>query len=300
MSNAFCIAWRIPCAGIRTPTIVQSNSAVSVRISCGIQRATPRIPIWRAYSNRSRSYAPTNVSNSRFNTPYHNVPQTIRTSFFVPRRSVFGKSTYEVEPPTYTPVPVRAKPFTKTEIEKIFGKGKISPALGNELLAHLHGRRVAGTPEVDLPLKISRSVSKATIKAGLDWLQANYPFDEDAAILARLEREEQQLEEKLIRRAEELGLYKPQSGAYDAELGEGQDVHGKSILKEVREKNEAYLLAEQERKRQEWLEGEHKDREKLAQLRQKLQNHTALQKFEESAIVECMCGHATVVPGKFG
>lgn len=155
--------------------------------------------------------------------------------------------------------------------------------MGNRILSVLHGRRVSGTLDLDLPTDITRSVRQSTIHAGLKWLRAKYPVDEDAAILARIEREEQEEEEKLIRRAEELGLYKPQSGSYGAELGEGNNVWGKSVLKEVRQKNEARLLEEQERKRKEWLEGEQKD---LETLKRQIQKNTALQKFEESAVVE--------------
>ena len=60
----------------------------------------------------------------------------------------------------------------------------------------------------------------------------------------------------------DVGLYKPQSGSYGAELGESNDLYGKSVLKETRKRNEARLLAEQEKKRQEWLDGEQKEREK--------------------------------------
>jgi rhomboid-like protein len=109
--------------------------------------------------------------------------------------------------------------------------------------------------------------------------------DEDAAIMARIEREEREEEAKLIRRAEALGLYKPQSGTYGAELGEENDPSGRSVLKEIRQKNEERLLAEAEKKRQEWLEGEEKDREKL---KEHLAKNTALQKFEDTAALEGM------------
>jgi rhomboid-like protein len=117
----------------------------------------------------------------------------------------------------------------------------------------------------------------------LQWLRKNHPLDEDAAILARIEREELEEEEKLIRRAENLGLYKPQSGSYGAELGDSNDPYGKSVLKEAVKHNETRLLAEQEKRRKEWLEGEQKEREKLEYMRQK---NTALQKFEDTAALE--------------
>jgi rhomboid-like protein len=181
-------------------------------------------------------------------------------------------------------VQLRPEPFSAAEINSIFGPhAKISPQMGNRVLSVLQGRRVDGTLDLDLPADITRSVRSQALDAGLNWLRANYPLDEDAAILARIEREEKEEQEKLIRRAEELGLYKPQSGSYGAELGDENDPYGKSVLKEAREKNEARLLAEQERKRREWLEGEEQEREKLKRM---IQKNTALQKFEESAALE--------------
>ena len=140
-----------------------------------------------------------------------------------------------------------------------------------------------GTLDLDLPIDITRSVSQPQLDAALEWLRQNFPLDEDAAILARIEREEYEAEQKLVRRAEELGLYKPQSGSYDAELGENKSVYGKSVLKEVREKNEKRLLAEKERKRQQWLEGEQLE---LEQLQRQVQGNTALQKYQEAGLTE--------------
>lgn len=103
--------------------------------------------------------------------------------------------------------------------------------------------------------------------------------------MARIEREERETEEKFTRQAEDLGLYKPQSGSYGAELGEKNDPSGKSVLAEIRKRNEERLLAEAENKRQEWLEGEEQDREKL---KQHLAKNTALQKFEDTSALEGM------------
>lgn len=147
--------------------------------------------------------------------------------------------------------------------------------MGNRVLAVLQGRREAGTLDLDLPADVTRSARPATLDKALTWLRNNYPLDEDAAILARVEREEREEEAKLIRRAEDLGLYKPQSGSYGAELGESQDPSGRSVLQEARKHNEQRLLAEQERKRQEWLEGEERQRQLYEQ---QIQKHTALQK----------------------
>lgn len=176
-------------------------------------------------------------------------------------------------------------PLSDAEIKDIFGRSRISAKLGNRALAVLHAHRLEGTLDLDLPTDITSAVSQSQLDAGLEWLRENYPIDEDAAILARIEREEREAEEKLVRRAEELGLYKPQSGSYEAELGEENSPYGKSVLKEAREANEKRLLAEKERKRQEWLAGEAEERERL---QKQVQGNTALQQYPESALTEGM------------
>lgn len=151
--------------------------------------------------------------------------------------------------------------------------------MGNRVLSVLHGRRLAGTLDKNLPSDITRALRSKTIEKGLDWLRNNYPMDEDAAIMARIEREDKEEEERLARYMKGLG---PQSGHWGAQLGEGDDIYGKSVFKEVRVKNEARLLAKQEKERKEWLEGEMKDQERLKQL----QKNTQLQKYNPSAVVE--------------
>lgn len=193
-----------------------------------------------------------------------------------------GSSSSEHNSPVEHGVQVRPKPFSAAELQTIF-KRKISPQLGNRALAVLQGRREAGTLDLDLPNDVARSVRQPSLDAALQWLRENYSLDEDAVILARIEREEIEEEQRLIRRGEELGLYKPQSGTYDAERGEADDPSGKSALLEFRRRNEKRLLEEQERKRQEWLEGEEREREMLMRQAEKSKS---VQLFENSAALE--------------
>lgn len=179
----------------------------------------------------------------------------------------------------------RDKPLSDREIRSIFGRSRVTTSLGNRTLGVLHARRLQGTLDLDLPADITRTVRQNQIDTALQWLRVHYPIDEDAAILARIEREDKDAEQKLIRRAEQLGLYKPQSGSYEAELGEETSVHGKSVLLEARRQNEARLLNEKERKRREWLEGEHEERERL---QRQIQVNTSLQQYEEAALTEGM------------
>lgn len=162
--------------------------------------------------------------------------------------------------------------------------------MGNRTLAVLQGRRIAGTLDLEFPIDVTRSVGPVQLDYALQWLRENYPLDEDASIIARIEKEEREEEAKLIRRAEELGLYKPQSGTYDAERGENDDVSGKSILKKARKQNEERMKLkesrrkkEEERKVQEWMQGEVQDR---AKLQRQIQSNKALQKFQDTAMTE--------------
>ncbi|GES65149.1 rhomboid family protein [Aspergillus terreus] len=273
MSNVFGIAWRIPCSGPRPSSLLSP-----LRSAC--RMSTPWHPhsIPRPSIGLTRAYHPLTTS--------HEVHLRSKSALSPVLRPFTTSTCLRAKPqePVEHGVQLRPEPFSAAEINSIFGpRAKISPQMGNRVLSVLQGRRVDGTLDLDLPADITRSVRSQALEAGLNWLRANYPLDEDAAILARIEREEKEEQEKLIRRAEELGLYKPQSGSYGAELGDENDPYGKSVLKEAREKNEARLLAEQERKRREWLEGEEQEREKLKRM---IQKNTALQKFEESAALE--------------
>ena len=99
------------------------------------------------------------------------------------------------------------KGVSSAHIKQIFGP-KIKRKRGNFILQELQWQRVAGTIDEGIP-----NTDENTIDQGLEWLRTNYPLDEDAAIMARLDREEDELSEAqskpYIDRAVELGLYAP-------------------------------------------------------------------------------------------
>ncbi|KAL4785101.1 hypothetical protein BJX76DRAFT_325592 [Aspergillus varians] len=283
MSNVLCVAWRTPCLGLRSPSLHPPNLAAPFR-SLGRQIS----PTWyldstpRRFLNSTRPL--TAIFSPATNPQTKCLPSPNRTRSRYFQSSAALSSNTPAPPPIEKGVQLRDKPFSKAEIEQIFGpRTKISPAMGNRLLSVLQARRLAGTLDLDFPADIKRAARPSTLDAGLEYLRKNYPLDEDAAIIARIEREEREAEEQRIREAEELGLYKPQSGSYGAELGEKNDPSGRSILSEIRKRNEKRLLAEAEKKRKEWLEGEEQHREKL---KQHLENNTALQKFEDTSALE--------------
>jgi rhomboid-like protein len=146
----------------------------------------------------------------------------------------FGKLT-ELE---YRAYPDKPKSLPNAELAKIYGK-KIPKQLGNELLQILQKQRVTGTLDYDVEL---HGANDNLIASGLSWLRKNYPLDEDAAIIKRIEREERSQEAELIARGERLGLYKPQQNTKDG------NVYGESQIENLRKENEAKWEAERKAK----------------------------------------------------
>ena len=77
----------------------------------------------------------------------------------------------------------RSKPFmSRAELNPTFGP-MVDRKEANDLLERLQEHRHRGTLDQTLPY------SNALIDKGLRYLRAKYPFDEDAAIIARIDRE---------------------------------------------------------------------------------------------------------------
>ena len=72
--------------------------------------------------------------------------------------------------------------MSRAELNAVFGP-KIDRKEANDLLERLQEHRRRGTLDQTLPY------SNALIDKGLKYLRAKYPFDEDAAIIARIDRE---------------------------------------------------------------------------------------------------------------
>ncbi|RDW76240.1 rhomboid protease PCP1 [Aspergillus mulundensis] len=280
MSNVLCVAWRTPCLGLRPSSLRPPDLAIPPR-----SLTRQNSPTWSLDSNLQwlqSSRRPFSLLFPTSSAPAKCLPFSRRLQCF--QSSAALSSNKPAPHPVEKGAKLRDVPFSKTEIAQIFGSQvKLSPAMGNRVLSVLQARRLAGTLDLDFPVDIGRAARPSTLDAGLEYLRRHYPMDEDAAILARIEREEQEMEEKLAREAEELGLYKPQSGSYGAQLGEQNDPSGKSILKQIREQNEKRILAQTEKERQEWLEGEERHREQMRQHRAK---NTSLQKFEDTSALE--------------
>lgn len=88
------------------------------------------------------------------------------------------------------------------EVAGIFGD--VTPVeRGNGILQKLQSQRVSGTLEEGIPDEPEIVTAEA-----LTWLRQNVPWDEDASIIARLDREDEEERSMLVARAEKLGLYK--------------------------------------------------------------------------------------------
>ncbi|MCJ1396670.1 hypothetical protein MMC18_009562 [Xylographa bjoerkii] len=96
--------------------------------------------------------------------------------------------------------------LSKSRISKILGPG-VTLEVGNRLLQTLQDLRSSGRldEEVTAP-----GVDEVTVAKGLAWLRNQYPFDEDAAIMRRIEEEERESDAELLANAERIGIYKPQ------------------------------------------------------------------------------------------
>jgi rhomboid-like protein len=273
MSNAPSVAWRGSCLlGISKPPCVQSPANSLLKLWTSQRLAYSSSEVLRY---KPQSWKPQYQLTSSAFTPLSSSRTTTFTRF-----ARFANTAAKRKTQIEHGVPLDSQPLSVSEITSIFGPTNITPEMGNRILSVLQGRRLAGTLDMNLPSDITREVRAKTIENGLQWLRKNHPMDEDAAIMARIEREDKEEEERLVQYVKGLG---PQSGQWGAQLGEGDDIYGKSVLKEVRKENEARLLAEQEKERKEWLEGEAKDQEKY---RKHLKKNTALQEYTPAEVVK--------------
>lgn len=120
----------------------------------------------------------------------------------------------------------------------IFG-GSLGQEAGNELLRSLQEQRLSGTLDQGV------SASPRDVGKAMAWLRLTFPVDEDGAIIARLEREDIEVEQQRVE-AERLGHYKPQQGPQSANR------YGQSVLEEIKKRNlQKAAAAEAKAKQQE-------------------------------------------------
>jgi hypothetical protein len=192
------------------------------------------------------------IARSTYQSGKQKRSQSIARPFSTTANFRFQKASLhqqQIPPRAPSELTFRRNDLRPYEVKVVFGSNVPPLELANTLLKVLHSRRVNGTLDLDLPPKLASQVKAYphAVQDALQWLRLEYPIDEDAAILQRIEREEAGAgDEALINHAESLGLYKPQSGTYGAKLGEEGDIFGESELQKIRRENE--LRDEQEQK----------------------------------------------------
>jgi len=133
-------------------------------------------------------------------------------------------------------VRLRSEDLSEKEITSIFGP-YIDKEEGNRILRILHGQRLSGTLDQGLEVPHASAYAQSLIATGLIWLRAHYPVDEDAAIVARIEREQAEEEKELLEDASRLGIL-PQQTTDKSKL------YGVSGLDAIREHYESQPVAE--------------------------------------------------------
>ena len=141
----------------------------------------------------------------------------------------------KTQPPQY-----KDRTFSQADINAAFGLG-MDYTEGNRLLNMIQRQRVSGTIDEGVP------GFRKTSRMALTWLRHRYPINEDAAILARFDREEARTYAPQIN-AEETGLYRP------------------SLIDEMRKRNEAESKRREEEKKEKAAEELRNPRMTLAEV----------------------------------
>ncbi|MCJ1287861.1 hypothetical protein MMC26_007213 [Xylographa opegraphella] len=159
------------------------------------------------------------IPGSTISVRYHSTPS-----------NAFRRTIKNAQPGSQERVPS----LSKSRISKILGPG-VTLEVGNHLLQTLQELRHSGRldEEVTAP-----GVDGVTVAKALAWLRDKYPFDEDAAIMRRIEEEQGESDAELLANAEKVGIYKPQENSETSK-------YGKSGLDAIREHYEKQSIKSQ-------------------------------------------------------
>ncbi|KAI9871949.1 MAG: hypothetical protein M1830_002230, partial [Pleopsidium flavum] len=249
MNLVWAVAWRAPCAGLRC-TETSTFSAPNASFASNIARIAlgSRVQLPKQYSILSKPFRRKTywARGLGTRTTRHGIASfTVRDWGRPQYRSTTATFSTENRPHDGLPddfdrregVRFRTEDLTEKEITSIFGP-EIDIERGNRMLRVIHGQRLSGTLDELIMIPHPTAYSNDLMTTGLLWLRAHYPVDEDAAIMARIEKEERVHEERLMADAERLGIYKPQAGV------DKNNVHGKSGLDAIREHYERQEVEE--------------------------------------------------------
>ena len=210
ISRVVFASWRsFPCCSLSDTRWASSQGFVRKGLSCGL----------RTGDNKLQELGKLPFSTSIVRQNQAPLSESV-TSAPSPKFTVHGTAKKEDVPEEHL---AGLKNLSGKQIYDILG-----PALkrneGNELLREIQVRRTTGflDRKVDFPGLSATHTAKA-----LSWLRANYPVDEDAAIIRRIEAEEKAEQDRLE------APYTPQQN-----IGQ-KDVYGESALESIRKHYES-------------------------------------------------------------
>jgi rhomboid-like protein len=230
MNNAWKIAWRKSCNGLPQLSLPSTSRSLIRQFNTLSSKRWPQQgiytlrPITSSSSTRVRPHNRT--SNSTIRT--HLQSLSSKRSLSTESKSLPSSSQTLSDPTT----PLPQLNLTISQISSIFGTkiGVIPLSFATKTLQLLQKRRLNGTLDLDFPDPITKRLTPHQIESALQWLRRNYVVDEDAAIIARIEREDA---------AEEKEWAEKRKG----------DLQGEGVFAKVRRGNEERAEREEEERR---------------------------------------------------
>lgn len=227
MSAAWLVTWRIIGAGLRGPLQQITLSTTRTSFATSVESTLVPAVYSRSFCSETESSWPRLKLPSKFVDTLHTRrrPHISRISECLSsfRLPYLGHAVFSDQSKNSIVSRSNIRKLSSAEIQAIFGNS-LNRKGGNKLLRTLQDQRVAGTLDED------NSACPDHISRGLLWLRNNYPVDEDGAIIARLAREEAEVER--------IG-YEPQIG-----IGSGQ--HSQSVVEEIQKYHQEKAAQEKE------------------------------------------------------
>lgn len=194
--NAFSLTtWRIIGIGLQAPLLWQAaHSSATFVLTKGSRKTlqaafSPRFLRIEPELSRSRRHIAGSINSRKVLSGLSILRQlSISASFAKRKNPRLARSQQTKTSKSDEPV---LPEISAGDIHAIFG-GSLDEEEGNELLRNLQDQRVSGTLDEEV------SASPKNIRRGLAWLRLTLPVDEEGALIARLEREENEAAQEYI------------------------------------------------------------------------------------------------------
>ena len=273
MNIAAPVIWRSTCLS----TQATSPCLASVSVPSQLLRGAAKTAIRLHHNLQSSPFTTKGVSSSsalsRQNRPLAILSRVVwsqsQTTSFSAITTAFARHSRStaIRKPSFQETvldPASLALETPASIRKIFGRSTVDPHKGNRLLRQLQHRLVTGT--LDTPTTFPQE----DVDRALIWLREIYPIDEDAAIIARLDRED----------AAEAKSYLPQ--ARPAEPGVLEQQRAANAAKAAKEEAERVrFMAEKDTKRIEGPQSTAVSRQKETAAARRKANRAWVEKYEQ-------------------